>query len=171
MISRVPALRNLSLPAPPPPQFRQPSHSCRRQNAQLFVNHVPFMAKSRAFIPHNHPKTPKPPVQIPSAPATLPPCSDPSLIRTMLPSAPIPTRYPAREGRPNAHFPTPRTSLPQTRSSARQYRSNRRQKPSLGPHSAPPRAQCPTGISGNERKRAGNRPFRPYHHAITSGYA
>ena len=44
--SRVPALRNLTLRVPPPPQLRQHSHSCPRQNAQLFVHHLPFVART-----------------------------------------------------------------------------------------------------------------------------
>ena len=57
--SRVSSLGSLSLPAPTPPQFRWHSHSCRRQNAQLFVNHLPFVAKRRAISAHNHPNPAK----------------------------------------------------------------------------------------------------------------
>ena len=94
----------------------------------------------------------KTPVQTPPRPATLPPCSNPSPISTILPITQFQPAALARDSRPNVHFPTPRTSLPQIRSPARQYRSNRRQNPSLDPQSAPPPAPCPTGISGNERK-------------------
>ena len=152
--SRVPALRNLALPAPPPHQFSQHSHSCLGQNARLFVIHLPFVAKRPTIAPHHHPVSPQTPSSSDTAaPATLPPCSNPYPIRTMLPSTPqFQPATQARHKRPNAHFPTPRASLPQTRSPARQYHPNHHQNPSFGLHSAPPPAQCPTGIRGNERE-------------------
>ena len=150
--SRVPALRNLSLRAPTPPQFRWHSYSGRRKNAHLFVHHLPLVAKRRAIVPHNHPISPKNPQFRQPRPATLPPCSNPSPIHTILTSTQIQPATQARDSHPNAYFPTPRTSLPQTRSPARQYHPNHHQNPSIGPHSAPRPAPCPTGISGNERK-------------------
>ena len=104
--SRVPALRNLSLPAPTPFQFRWHRHSCRRRNAQLFVIHLPLVAKRRTVSPII---TQKPPVQTPPAQRHFP------LALTLPPSVPcypMPQFQPAtqaRESRPNAHFPTPRT--------------------------------------------------------------
>ena len=95
----------------------------------------------------------KPPVQ------TLPARRHFRIAQTPTPSVPC---YPApqfqpatqaRHSRPNAHFPTPLTSLPQIRSPARQYRLKPSPKPfTSAPNSAPPPAQCPTGISGNKRK-------------------
>ena len=84
--------------SPPPLQFRWHSHSCLCQNAQLFVHHLPLVAKRLTIAPHHHPIPPKPPVQTPPAPATLPPCSNHSPMRTILLSAPIPTRHPGPRG-------------------------------------------------------------------------
>ena len=93
--SRVPTWRNLSLPAP----RRHNSGStvipaCRRQNARLCVHHLPFVAKRPTIAPHNHPIPSKTPTSDTPAPATLPPCSNPYPIRTILPNARIPTRHP-----------------------------------------------------------------------------
>ena len=136
-------------------------HAVPNQVAQSLLSAPkrPTFCDSSAFagkkdLP-SHPKSPNspnPPQFRHPHPTTLPPCSNPSPNRTILPNAPIQPATRTRDSRPNAHFPTPRTSLPQTRSSDRQYRSKRRQNPAIGPPFSPRLARCPTGISGNERK-------------------
>ena len=93
--------------APTPRRFRWHRHSCRFQNAQLFVIHAPFAAKRRTIVPHRPPVSPKTPSSDTPRPATLPPCSNPYPIRTILPSAPIPTRHPSP--REPCQWPLPNT--------------------------------------------------------------
>ena len=55
----------------------------------FLVHHLPFVAKSRPITPHNPPKIPKNPQFRHLRPVTLPPCSNPYPIRTILPNAQI----------------------------------------------------------------------------------
>ena len=104
----------------------------------------------------------KPPVQ------TAPARRQFGLALTLPPSVPY---YPTPRIQPP---PRPATAVPMPTSQHRQPRSPKsahlpadttqtatKTLPS-DPNSAPRPAPCPTGISGNERKRAGNRPFRPF---------
>ena len=79
------------------PHFAQPvtasAHAAPTQVAQSFLS-VP---KRPTIAPHHHPIPPKTPVQTPHAQVTLPPCSNPYPIRTILPSAQLqPAPWPAR---------------------------------------------------------------------------
>ena len=80
------------------PHFAQPvtasAHAAPTQVAQSFLS-VP---KRPTIAPHHHPIPPKTPVQTPHAQVTLPPCSNPYPIRTILPNTPIPTRRPGPLG-------------------------------------------------------------------------
>ncbi len=108
--SRVPTWRNLSLPAP----RRHNSGStvipaCRRQNARLFVHHLPFVAKRPTIAPHHHPIPSKTPVQ------TRPPRRHFHLALTLPPSVPY---YPTPEFQPRhpgprqpSQCPLPNTSI------------------------------------------------------------
>ena len=64
-----------------------PSPEQRPRNS---VNYVPLVAKSLPVVPHNHPSSSKKtPAQPPPDLVTLPPCSNPCPIRTILTSAQI----------------------------------------------------------------------------------
>ena len=153
--SRVPTLRNLSLRAPPPPQFRWHKQEYLCQNAHLFVHHLPFVAKRRTIAPHNHPNPPKTPVQTPPAPVTLPPCSNPYRIRTILPSTQTQPATRAREGRPNAHFQIPRTSPPNPPTCPRiplKPPPKPFPRPPIQPHDPPNAIPKLAEMRGNERE-------------------
>ncbi len=105
--SRVPALRNLPLRAPPP-QFRWHKQKYLYQNAQFFVNYPPLVSKRPAIDPHNHPIPPKNSSAGLPAPATLPPCSNPYPVRYHITQRHDPTRHP--DARQPALCPLPNTA-------------------------------------------------------------
>ena len=145
--------RKKSPPQPPTPQLRWHSNFRPCQNAQRSVFTCLLWQKaapSPPIIPQIPPKTP---VQTAHAPVTLPPCSNPCPIRTILSSAPTPTQ----SGRPATTVPMPTSqhhepcSLKPDHLPANTTKTAAKTLPSA-PNSAPRPTQCPTGIGGYERE-------------------
>ena len=120
-----------------------------------FCESPAFCGKKPPHRLHNHPNPPKPPVQTPHAPATLPPCSNPSPIRTILPIAQTQPATRARDSRPNAQFqhrepPSPKPAhLPAntTKTAAKTLPST-----PIQPHDPPDALLELAEMRGNERE-------------------
>ena len=168
---RVHALRNLSLPVPTP--LIQVARSFPPvPKRPTFCASPAFCGKKTCHLRPSSPKSSQPPSSDTLRPATLPPCSNPNPIRTILPSAPIPTRHPGQR-QPSQCSPPNTANLAPPKPAHLPTNTAKTAAKTLpsAPDSAPRPTQCPTGTSGNERKLAGNRPFRPFTTQLQTGYA